>query len=68
LSLLRREVAKLRSARVVHAVTGEAVTGIGVMGFGYEQNPDVDGTFVATLIDLTLPDEPDDRGEAARAA
>jgi hypothetical protein len=57
---LRRNIAMLRSARVVDATTGKPLPGIGVMGFGREPDSDGQGTFVGTLIDVTRPDERED--------
>jgi hypothetical protein len=57
---LRRNIAMLRSARVVDATTGKPLPGIGVMGFGREPDPDGHGTFLGTLIDVTRPDERED--------
>jgi hypothetical protein len=54
---LRANVDRLRRVRIFDA-EGNQVRRIGMLGFGTEANPDADdGTEVATLIDVTRPDE-----------
>jgi hypothetical protein len=53
----RAGVDRLRSVRAFDAEGNRLRTGM--LGFGYERNPDADdGTFVGNLIDVTHPDEP----------
>jgi hypothetical protein len=54
---LRDNIERLRSVRVLDA-EGNVVQKTGMLGFGTEPNPDAaDGTEVATLVDVTRPDE-----------
>lgn len=54
---LRENIERLRSVRLLDA-EGSPVEKTGMLGFGTEPNPDAeDGTKVATLVDVTRPDE-----------
>jgi hypothetical protein len=54
---LQAQIDKLRGARILDA-EGNVIEETGMLGFGHEPNPDADdGTEVATLLDVTRPDE-----------
>jgi hypothetical protein len=56
---LRENIERIRSMRVRDA-EGRALENLAMLGFGTEPNPDADdGTEVVTLIDVTLPTEPE---------
>ena len=60
---LREKIERLRSVRVLD-VEGKVVEKTGMLGFGTEPNPDAaDGTEVATLVDVTRPDEVERRDD-----